>query len=102
MRRRGLWNRLAGKHPGQSLVINRNLAIHDDERDADRELAWIVVGRRVDDALGVENDQVSEVAPLDAAAVAWSARRIAAGTACVLPDPPVQRGDDECGIAIRF
>jgi predicted RNase H-like nuclease len=39
---------------------------------------------------------------LDAAVVAWSARRIAAGTACVLPDPPAQRGDDECEIAIRF
>ena len=48
---------------------------------------------------------------LDAAAVAWSARRIAAGTACVLPDPgqaagsaapPVQRGDDGFEIAIRY
>jgi predicted RNase H-like nuclease len=39
---------------------------------------------------------------LDAAAVAWSARRIAAGTARVLPDPPAQRGDDGCEIAIRY
>ena len=45
---------------------------------------------------------------LDAAAVAWSARRIAAGTARVLPDPaaaaatPVQRGDDGFEIAIRY
>ena len=39
---------------------------------------------------------------LDAAAVAWSARRIAGGTARVLPDPPAQRGDDGCEIAIRY
>lgn len=39
---------------------------------------------------------------LDAAAVAWSARRIAAGTARVLPDPPAQRGDDGREIAIRY
>jgi predicted RNase H-like nuclease len=39
---------------------------------------------------------------LDAAAVAWSARRIADGTARVLPDPPAQRGDDGCEIAIRY
>jgi predicted RNase H-like nuclease len=39
---------------------------------------------------------------LDAAAVAWSARQIAAGTARVLPDPPAQRGDDGYPIAIRF
>jgi predicted RNase H-like nuclease len=39
---------------------------------------------------------------LDAAAVAWSARQIAAGTARVLPDPPAQRGDDGFPITIRF
>lgn len=39
---------------------------------------------------------------LDAAAVAWSARRIAAGTARVLPDPPSQRADDGFEIAIRY
>jgi predicted RNase H-like nuclease len=39
---------------------------------------------------------------LDAAAVAWSAARIATGTACVLPDPPAQRGDDGFEIAIRY
>lgn len=39
---------------------------------------------------------------LDAAAVAWSARRIAAGTARVLPDPPVQHDDDGFEIAIRY
>lgn len=38
---------------------------------------------------------------LDAAAVAWSARRIAAGTAVVLTDP-AQRADDGREIAIRF
>jgi predicted RNase H-like nuclease len=38
---------------------------------------------------------------LDAAAVAWSARRIAAGTAAVLSDP-AQRGDDGLEIAIRY
>jgi len=39
---------------------------------------------------------------LDAAAVAWSARRIAAGRARVLPDPPTQLGDDGFRIAIRY
>ena len=39
---------------------------------------------------------------LDAAAVAWSALRIASGTARVLPDPPAQRGDDGCEVAIRY
>ena len=38
---------------------------------------------------------------LDAAAVAWSARRIAAGTAAILSDP-AQRGDDGSEIAIRY
>jgi predicted RNase H-like nuclease len=38
---------------------------------------------------------------LDAAAVAWSARRIAAGTAEVLSDP-AQRADDGAEIAIRY
>ena len=39
---------------------------------------------------------------LDAAAVAWSALRIASGTARVLPDPPAQHGDDGCEVAIRY
>ena len=39
---------------------------------------------------------------LDGAAVAWSALRIASGTARVLPDPPAQRGDDGCEVAIRY
>jgi predicted RNase H-like nuclease len=41
---------------------------------------------------------------LDAAAVAWSARRIAAGTARVLPDPSgtVQRDDDGFDITISY
>lgn len=38
---------------------------------------------------------------LDAAAVAWSARRIAAGTAEILSDP-AQRGDDDTEIAIAY
>lgn len=38
---------------------------------------------------------------LDAAAVAWSARRIAAGTAVVLTDP-AQHADDDTEIAIRY
>jgi predicted RNase H-like nuclease len=38
---------------------------------------------------------------LDAAAVAWSARRIATGTAVTLTDP-VQRADDDAEIAIRY
>jgi predicted RNase H-like nuclease len=38
---------------------------------------------------------------LDAAAVAWTARRIAAGRAGVLPDPP-QTGVDGLEIAIRY
>jgi predicted RNase H-like nuclease len=38
---------------------------------------------------------------LDAAAVAWSARRIAAGTAVALTDP-AQRADDGTEIAIRY
>jgi predicted RNase H-like nuclease len=38
---------------------------------------------------------------LDAAAVAWSARRIAAGRAIVLTSPP-QRADDGTEIAIRY
>ena len=38
---------------------------------------------------------------LDAAAVAWSARRIAAGRAAVLTSP-AQRADDGAEIAIRY
>ncbi len=56
--------------------------------------AGIVVPERV---AGAAEDDL-----LDAAAVAWSARRVAAGTARVLPDPPVQRGDDGAEIAIWY
>ena len=45
---------------------------------------------------GAEADDV-----LDAAAVAWSARRILLGTAVSLTDP-AQRADDGSGIAIRY
>jgi predicted RNase H-like nuclease len=38
---------------------------------------------------------------LDAAVVAWTARRIATGQAVVLPDPP-QTGEDGLEIAIRY
>jgi predicted RNase H-like nuclease len=38
---------------------------------------------------------------LDAAAVAWSAARIAAGTAVILTDPR-QRADDDAELAIRY
>lgn len=43
----------------------------------------------------------NDVDVLDAAAVAWSARRIASGQAAVIPDPP-QPGGDGFEIAIRY
>jgi predicted RNase H-like nuclease len=56
--------------------------------------AGIVLPRRV--AGAAEHDL------LDAAAVAWSARRIAAGTARVLPDPPRELSDDGFEITISY
>jgi predicted RNase H-like nuclease len=58
-------------------------------------LAWkgITLPRRV---TGAAEDDL-----LDAAAVAWSARRIAAGQAEILT-APAQRADDGTEIAIRY
>jgi predicted RNase H-like nuclease len=52
------------------------------------ESAGIVVPPGLEDAPGVARDDV-----LDAAVVAWSARRIAAGLARSFPDPPERLGD---------
>jgi predicted RNase H-like nuclease len=52
------------------------------------EGAGIVVPPELGDAAGVGADDV-----LDAAVVAWSARRIAAGVARSFPDPPTPLGD---------
>ena len=72
------------KHSAAGLAARRALL-----RGAGIELPERVPGAAEDDLL-------------DAAAVAWSARRIATGTARVLPDPPAQRGDDGLEIAIRY
>jgi len=72
------------KHSAAGLAARRALL-----RGAGIELPERVPGAAEDDLL-------------DAAAVAWSALRIAAGTARVLPDPPAQRGDDGLEIAIRY
>jgi predicted RNase H-like nuclease len=71
------------KHSPHGLAIRRALLAE----------AGIVVAPRVP---GAAEDDL-----LDAAAVAWSARRIAAGTAAVLTDP-AQRADDAAEIAIRY
>jgi predicted RNase H-like nuclease len=71
------------KHSPNGLAIRRELLAN----------AGIVVPPRVP---GAAEDDL-----LDAAAVAWSARRIAAGTAAVLTDP-AQRADDAAEIAIRY
>jgi predicted RNase H-like nuclease len=71
------------KHSVPGLAIRRALLAE----------AGIVVPPRVP---GAAEDDL-----LDAAAVAWSARRVAAGTATVLTDP-AQRADDNAEIAIRY
>ena len=71
------------KHSPHGLAMRRTLLAE----------AGIVVPPRVP---GAAEDDL-----LDAAAVAWSARRIAAGTAAVLTDP-AQRADDAAEIAIRY
>jgi predicted RNase H-like nuclease len=71
------------KHTASGLTKRRALLAH----------AGIAVPQRVPGA--AENDL------LDAAAVAWSAGRIAAGTAVALTDP-AQRADDAGEIAIRY
>ena len=73
----------ASKHTAAGLVIRRELL----------EQAGITLPPRVPGA--PENDL------LDAAAVAWSARRIAAAEAVTLTDP-AQRADDGTEIAIRY
>lgn len=70
------------KHSPAGLAVRRALLAR----------AGIVVPGRV---AGAGEDDL-----LDAAAVAWSARRIAVGTALVLPDPPAQRSDDGFDIAM--
>jgi predicted RNase H-like nuclease len=71
------------KHTKAGLAIRRDLLAR----------AGITLPARL--AGAAENDL------LDAAAVAWSARRIAAGQACVLTSP-AQRADDGGEIAIRY
>jgi len=71
------------KHTAAGLAVRRELLAR----------VGIDVPRRIPGA--AENDL------LDAAAVAWSARRIAAGQAVVLANP-AQRADDGAEIAIRY
>jgi predicted RNase H-like nuclease len=71
------------KHTRSGLAVRRALLT----------AAGIVVPPR---ARGAAEDDL-----LDAAAVAWSARRIAAGTAAILTDQ-AQRADDAAEIAIRY
>jgi predicted RNase H-like nuclease len=73
----------ASKHSPDGLAIRRALLA----------AAGVIVPSRVP---GAAEDDL-----LDAAAVAWSARRIAAGTAVTLTDP-AQRADDKGEIAIRY
>ena len=49
-------DRLAGEHAGGALRVNGDLAVHHHERNADWELARIVIGGSVDDSLGIEHD----------------------------------------------
>ena len=72
-----------GKHTRAGLGIRRELLA----------AAGIVLPPRV---AGAAEDDL-----LDAAAVAWSARRIAAGRAVILTNPS-QRADDDGEIAIRY
>jgi predicted RNase H-like nuclease len=74
---------VASKHTEPGLILRRKLLAQ-----AGITLPAKVVGARVDDLL-------------DAAAVAWSARRIAAGQAVTLTDP-AQHADDGAEIAIRY
>jgi predicted RNase H-like nuclease len=71
-------SKTAGQALRRSVLLAAGLAVPDDPR-------W----RR------------AAVDLLDAAAVAWTARRIAAGQAVVLPDPP-ETGEDGREIAIRY
>jgi predicted RNase H-like nuclease len=73
----------ASKHSPDGLAIRRALLA----------AAGVILPSRVP---GAAEDDL-----LDAAAVAWSARRIAAGTAVTLTDP-IQRADDDGEIAIRY
>ena len=73
----------ASKHSPDGLAIRRALLA----------AAGVIVPSRVP---GAAEDDL-----LDAAAIAWSARRIAAGTAVTLTDPS-QRADDNGEIAIRY
>jgi predicted RNase H-like nuclease len=103
--RRGCARSLREVHPELSFAALAGAPLTDSKhspaglasRRALLEGAGIVLPRRV--AGAAEHDL------LDAAAVAWSARRVAAGTACVLPDPSAARtqlSDDGFEIAISY
>jgi predicted RNase H-like nuclease len=101
--RRGCAHSLREVHPELSFAALAGAPLTDSKhRPAGRtvrrallEGAGIVLPRRVPGA--AEHDL------LDAAAVAWSARRIAAGTARVLPGPPrTQLSDDGFEITISY
>jgi predicted RNase H-like nuclease len=100
--RRGCGDGIYEVHPelsfaglaGAPLVESKHRAAGLARRRELLERAGIALPQRVP---GAAEDDL-----LDAAAVAWSARRIAAGTARVLPDPPAQRSDDGYDIAIRY
>jgi predicted RNase H-like nuclease len=106
--RRGCADAMYEVHPelsfaglaGAPLRESKHHAVGLARRRALLERAGIVLPQRVPGAGA--GARVEEHDLLDAAAVAWSARRIAAGTARLLPDPPAQRSDDGYDIAIRY
>src|SRR5262245_3417361 len=56
---------LTRQHAGHLLPIDGHLTVDHDVRNTGREPARVIVGCRVEDALGVEDDQVGEPAALD-------------------------------------
>jgi predicted RNase H-like nuclease len=100
--RRGSAHRLYEVHPELSFAELRGGPLPDTKHSAAGRAVRRALLREAGIVLPDRVPGAAEDDLLDAAAVAWSARRIAAGTARVLPDPPGQRGDDGCEIAIRY
>ena len=88
-------------HPEVSFrAMNDNASLRNRKKSAGGALERIKLLRRH----GIELDGISETAfaplddVLDAAAAAWSAARVAQGTARSLPDPPEDNGESQIAI----
>ena len=61
---------MAGHNTGTNRIVDSHLTVDQNIGDAHRILPWIVVGGRVDDGIGIEDNDIGKVTSLEATAFA--------------------------------